>query len=225
LNAGRSGARLQAPLMFTKSWRWTLAVSALLLLVGGPLHPKADPRRSFNESTALMLADSHWPVSHALMLCSYILLVFALVGMAARPGTPARARHILQIAQIGAGLSVLEMAFHLAAIVDRPALLAGGPTPVFTTHLRLAAVAYPVLGLSMAALAWEGASKRWLGAPAIAWVGVIGGVTHGVSAPIVVLTRDQHYSWLFMGAALLAAWMLLAAVWPAPIRPASAVAN
>jgi len=189
-------------------------MAGILLLIGGPLHPRADTTKSFNESTALMLADPNWPIAHALMLASYVLLLVAFIGMARRPDVPNSVRHILRFAQVGAALSVVEMAFHLAAMVDRASLTAGGPTPVLTTHLTLAVVAYPVLGLSVVALAFQGARTRSLGGWAIGWLGALGGMAHAVSAPLVVLTRDQRYSALFTGAAVVALWLCLVAIWP-----------
>ena len=108
----------------------------------------------------------------------------------------------------------MEMSFHLAAMVDRTALIAGAATPVLTTHLTLAVVAYPAFGFSMAALAALGARNRAVGGASIALLGVVGGLMDAVAAPIVVLTRDERYSWLFTGIAFLALWMCLAAVWP-----------
>src|SRR2546425_324021 len=165
--------------MLIRTWRPTLALAGILLLIGGPLHPKADTTKSFVESTALMLANPNWPVAHALMLASYIVLLLAFVGAAHRSDIPNSVRRILRFAQVGAALSVAEMIFHLAAVVDRSSLMAGGPTPVLTTHMTLAVVAYPMLGLSVAALAFQGATTRSLGGWAIGWLGVLGGLAHG----------------------------------------------
>jgi hypothetical protein len=210
--------------MLIRTWRPMLAIAGILLLIGGPLHPKADTTKSFNESTALMLAHPNWPIAHALILASYILLLLALVGMAQRSELPNSVRRILRFAQVGAALAVVEMAFHLAATADRSSLIAGGPTPLLTAHMTLAVVAYPMLGLSVAALALQGARTRSFGGWAIGWLGALGGVAHGMAAPIVVLTRDQRYSPLFMGAAVMALWLCLVAIWPIAKARASMVA-
>ena len=200
--------------MLIKTWRPALALAGILLLIGGPLHPRADTTKSFNESTAVMLASPNWPLAHALMLASFVLILLALTGVARQSGIPNSVRQILRFARVGAALSVVEMAFHLAAVVDRSSLMAGGPTPVLTTHMTLAVAAYPMLGFSLAALAFQGARTRSLGSWAIGWLGILGGLAHGVSAPIVVLTRDQRYSPLFTGGVVLALWLCLVAVWP-----------
>lgn len=182
--------------------------------MGGPLHPRSDPTLSFNASTALMLADPHWPIAHALMLAGDVCVLLALIGLRRRTDLPAGLQRALRVAVVGASLAVVEMAFHLAAVVDRATLVAGAATPVLTIHLSLAVVAYPVFGLSMAAVALLGARKRAIGGATIAGLGILGGLMDAVSAPIVVLTRDQHYTWLFMGLVPLALWMGLAAIWP-----------
>ena len=200
--------------MLIRTWRPTLAIAGILLLIGGPLHPPVDTTKSFSESTALMLAHPNWPIAHALMLASYVLILLAFVGAAHRSDIPNSVRRILRFAQLGTALSVVEMAFHLAAMVDLSSLMAGGPTPVLTTHLSLAVVAYPMLGLSVAALAFQGARTRSFGRRAIGWLGVLGGLAHGLSAPIVVLTHDQRFSPLFTGAAVMALWLCAVAIWP-----------
>src|SRR5713101_4647372 len=154
--------------MLIRTWRPTLALAGILLLIGGPLHPRADTTKSFNESTALMLGNSNWPIAHALMLASYTLILLALTGLARHTDRPNSVRRVLRFAQVGAALSVVEIAFHLAAVVDRSNLMTGGPTPVLTTHMTLAVAAYPVLGLSLAALALQGARTRSLGGWTIA---------------------------------------------------------
>src|SRR5262249_46315313 len=145
------------------------------------------------------------------------------IASARRPDISTGLRRGLKLAQIGAALSVVEMVFHLAATVDRAHLIAGRPTPVLTTHLMVSVVAYPAMGFATARVAALGAQSRRLGAPAIGWLGVMGGVIHGLSAPIVVLTRDEHYSVLFNGVAVLALWFCLTAVWPVGVPKNSAV--
>lgn len=199
-----------------RSWRLFLGAAGILLFFGGPLHPRADPALPFNVSTAAMLADPHWPISHGLMLAGDVCVLLALIGLRRRTDIPISLRRALQLAVIGASLAVVEMAFHLAAVVDRAALVAGAATPVLTIHLSLAVVAFPVFGLSMSAVAFLGARQRAIGGATIAGLGILGGLMDAVSAPIVVLTRDQHYSWLFIGVLPLAIWMCLAAIWPRP---------
>lgn len=195
-------------------WRPLLGLAGVLLLVGGPLHPQANLYLSFNASTANMLADAHWPLSHGLMLAGELALVFALLGIMRRAELSDTLRRVVTVAVVASMLGVVEMTFHFLAMFDRQALLDGAATPVLTTHLTLAVLTYPIFGLSMAALAFVGARGRMVGGASIAILGVVGGLMDAVSAPIVVLNRNQAFSWLFAGMAPLALWMCLAAIWP-----------
>ncbi len=195
-------------------WRSLLGLAGVFLVIGGPLHPKSNPALSFEASTANMLADPHWPLSHGLMLAGELALVFALLGIKRRADLSLTLRRVVQVAFVASILGVVEMTFHLLALFDREALLAGTATPVLTAHLTLAALTYPIFGLSMAALAFVGARGRMVGGASIALLGIVGGIMDAASAPIVVLTHNQQFTWLFMGMAPLALWMCLAAVWP-----------
>ena len=59
-------------------------------------------------------------------------------------------------------MAVVEGFLHLVAVVDTAALKAGGSTPILNAHLGLAVVAYPLIGLPFAALAWFGGTSRLL---------------------------------------------------------------
>jgi hypothetical protein len=193
-------------------WRLALGLSGVLLLIGGPLHPDPDLGLDFDHSTAQMLRDSDWIPAHAFMLGSFVFLLLGLIGLYRSGQVTGRLATITKVGIAGAGLGVVEMSFHLMAFVDANALESGGSAPIARTHLTLAVIAYPIMGGSIALLALLGARKSLLTHPLLAVLGVIGGIIHGISAPIVVLTRDQHYSFLFKGAILFAIWLVAVGV-------------
>lgn len=192
--------------------RLWLAAAAVLLLTGGPMHPDPDTSLDFDTSTAHMLRDSGWIPAHALLLASFVCLTVGLVSLTRQPEITGRLRRLATVAAGGAALAVVELTFHLLAFTEADALAAGRSAPIVSTHLALAVVAYPVAGLSLAALAWYGGRARVLTHPIAGAVGVLGGLLHALAAPIVVLSRDQNLSFLFMGAVLLVPWLLAAAL-------------
>ncbi|MBI3968654.1 MAG: hypothetical protein HY329_23715 [Chloroflexi bacterium] len=196
--------------MTASSWLWRslLVGAAVLLFLGGPLHPKPDPGVSFEAASAKMLADPGWVPSHGLMLATHVLLAFGFFGLTRRVRLSGAARIAGWFAVVGAALSAIEMSFHLGAVVELDALVAGRPTPIFLTHLVLATLAQPLLGFSVAALAVLGARRRGVIDLVIGLIGAIGGLAHGLAAPIVVATRDQSFSFLFPGVVLLTPWLL-----------------
>lgn len=196
----RSAARLR--------WRSFFVLAGVLVLAGGSQHPDAVQGVPYNVHTADMTADAMWVPAHLLMLAGFLALFVALLAARGDAGFRARAGWTLTPALVGAALSVVELVFHTAAKVDHDALLDGGSAPIALTHESLAVVAYPVLGLSLAFLAWRLAT----GAPAWMWVvaavGIAGGLLQAVSAPLVIGTQDQEYSPIFKGAILICAWLV-----------------
>ena len=195
-----------------RQWRLTLGLAGLFLFVGGPLHPEGDPSLGFDGTTAMMLADPNWVPSHALMLVSFILILPGLVGLARSGLLGDASSPLMRVAIVGAVVAVVEGVLHLVAVVDSEALRAGASTPILSAHLALAVVAYPLLGLPLAAIAWFGGRGRVLTHPIVGALGVIGGVSHGIAAPIVVLSRDSRFAVLFMGAVFLAIWLIAVGV-------------
>ena len=193
-------------------WRLTLGVSGLLLFLGGPLHPRDDPSLGFWGATGVMLADPNWVPSHGLMLASFVLLLLGFIGMQRCGLMTGRLATITKVAVIGAALAVVEGVLHLVAVVDAEALRAGRPTPILSAHLALAVVAYPALGLPFAALAWCAGVGRVLTHPVVGALGALGGISHGLAAPIVVLSQDSRFAFLFMGAMLMAIWLIVVGI-------------
>ncbi len=194
------------------TWRLAIGFSGLLLFIAGPQHPRPDTSTDFYSSTATMLADQGWVPSHSLMLASFAFLLIGLLGLLRSGQLSGRLTTVTKVAVAGAVLAVVEMGFHLAAVADIDALRTSGPTPILNTHLALAVVAYPLLGLPVAVLAWLGGTSRVLTHPVFGAIGTAGGVLHAIAGPIVVISKDQHFSFLFQGAILLAIWLVVVGI-------------
>jgi hypothetical protein len=196
----RQSARMQS-----KLWRLFFILCAVLLMLGGPQHPGGN--------MAQMLGSSAWVPAHALMLAGFVSLLAGLV-LYRKNSLPARTSRWARMAIYGTALQAIEMAVHLAAKIDHQNLMAGRATPVFTTHLALAVVAYPVFAATMVGLILAGARDQALGTKLIAWLGIAGAIAHGASTPLVVVFKVRQARVLFPFLLLLALWLILAAVWP-----------
>ena len=195
-----------------QQWRLTLGLAGLFLFVGGPLHPRDDPSLGFDGATAMMLADPNWVPSHALMLVGFVLILLGLIGLARSGLLGDSSSPLMRVAVVGAVVAVVEGVLHLVAVVDGESLRAGASTPILNAHLALAVVAYPLLGLPLAAVAWFGGRARVLTHPIVGALGVLGSVSHGIAAPIVVLSRDARFAVLFMGTMFMAIWLIAVGV-------------
>ena len=191
-------------------WRLFFALSALLILIGGPQHPGG--------TMAEMLAHPKWVPAHALMLAGFLALLAGLILYQRSIALPDRTRRWVRLAAVATALQAVEMAFHTAAFVDHANLVAGRATPVLTTHLWLAVVLYPVFGLAVVGLIVAATRDRALGSPWIAWLGILGALAHGAAAPLTILTAIPWARMLFPFLILLALWLLLAALWPLRTR-------
>ncbi|MFL5539439.1 MAG: hypothetical protein ACJ8J0_10630 [Longimicrobiaceae bacterium] len=209
----------------TALWRAAFFLSGAAMMAGGPRHPSPHLDLPFRESMAMMLENPEWVPSHLFILLSFVLLAAGLALWRRDAGPAARGHAWSRLALAAAGLAVVEMALHSAAVLDAAHLRAGQATPILTTHLVLTAVVNPLLGLALGGLALQGARAGRIGSRWIAWMAVLGGAAYGVAGTCVVLTHDQRVSPLFaVGSSLLAFWLLLAAVWPLR-APASARAG
>ena len=183
--------------------------------LGGALHPPTLHGVPFMEHTAFMLANPTWVVSHSWLLIGAVLLLAGLLVGRREPLFREVAGGVLPIAILGTVVWSVENAFHLAAVLDLDELRAGEATPILLAHLGLSVVAYPLGSYAVAVLAMKMAPRWPLLLRPLGWIGALGAVVFGTAAPLVVLTRDQSYSFLFpMGALPLSAWLLAAGLIP-----------
>jgi hypothetical protein len=196
-------------------WRAAFFLSGAAMMAGGPRHPSPHLDLPFRDSIAMMLDNPEWLPSHLFILLSFVLLFLGLALWQRQAGLTGRARTWSRLVLGAAGLAVVEMTLHTAAMVDVDRLRSGAATPILTTHLFLTAVVNPLVGLTLAAVALHGARLRRLGSRWIAWMAVLGGAAYGAAGTYVVVTHDQRVSPLFaVGSSLLAFWFLFVAVWP-----------
>jgi hypothetical protein len=187
------------------AWRVCFVLGAVLISIGGPQHPRG--------TMVEMLHDPKWVSSHAWILAGFaaVLIGLWLFGQAPQPE---RTRRWVRLALIGTVLQTLEMAVHMMSSVDHANLVAGRSTPVLWTHLVMAVVIYPLFAASMIGLMLTAARERTMGSRWVAWIGILGALGHGLSAPLVVALNLAWARMLFPMIMLYALWLLLAAVWP-----------
>ena len=190
-------------------WRVFFILTALFIVVGGPQHPKG--------TMGEMLANPKWIPSHALLLAGFVAFLIGLLLYQRGVGLPDRTRRWARLAVVATILQSVEMTLHMAAAVDHANLMAGRTTPVLTTHLWMAVIVYPIFGLTLAGFILATARDRTLGSPWIAWIGILGVLAHGASAPLVVAFKVPGAGILFPFLMLFAVWALLAGLWP--VRP------
>src|SRR5688572_858710 len=187
-------------------WRIAFGVSAATLLAGGPLHPDG--------TMAEMLAHPDWFLSHILQVVSFAAMALGLWMFGAGATLPRSTYRWLRLAIGGTILQTIEMVFHTWALVDHGHLVAGEPTPILTTHLALAVIAYPIFAITGIGFVLAAARDRVLGTMWLAPVGVIGLLAHGLAAPLVVTFEIEAARVLFPMVVLVALWMIVVAVMP-----------
>ena len=186
-------------------WRPLFIVAGALVLVGGPRHPGG--------TMVEMLGNPEWIPAHTMMLAGFLSLLLGLVAFSRDALTPTK-RRWARLAIAGTALQAVEMALHTAAVLDHANLMAGRATPILSTHLALAVVAYPVFAASIIGFIVASARERAMGSPWIAWIGVLGALGHGIAAPLAVLTGIPWARSLFPAVIGLAIWLILGALWP-----------
>ena len=195
--------------LLTSRWRLLLLASALTAVAGGGMHPDSDPSDSLRDRMAEMTADDRWVLGHALIVVSTALLALGLHAARSAPGWTPAVRRALTVASVAVGLYVVETVAHLAAVVDSDALAAGDAAPVAWSHIGLSAVLYPVSGWAIALLALALARGASPLRRVVAGVGLVAGVLHAASVPLMLLLPDLGASRLFPFAAVgIAVWTL-----------------
>lgn len=199
-------------------WRIAFLVAGVLILLGGPRHPGG--------TMAQMLAHPDWVLSHTLVLAGFVVLLAGLALLRAAGPLPPQTAAWVRLALAATAVQAGEMVLHTLAYIDHGRLVAGHATPLLSTHLAFSVVAYPLFAAGIIGLIVAGARDRVLGSRWIAPIGIVGVAAHGIAAPMVVAAGDERFRVLFPGIALLALWMVIAALLPArgaaPVRPAAA---
>ena len=186
-------------------WRPLLLLAGPLMIAGSATHPR-DP------SMGQMLMNPIWVPSHALMLGGYVALLASLF-LLHRSGRGPGGRW-MPVILAGVALQTLEAFFHLIAVVDAAGFNAGHATPVFTTHMVLGAIGYPVFAVVAVALIVLGARTRTLGNRWIAPIGILGAILPGL-AGVLVIWMGMTVGVLFAGIAFFGLWAIFAALLPA----------
>ena len=206
----------------SRAWRLLMVGSALTAVVGGGMHPDSDASDPLRERLVVMTADDQWVLGHAFIVVSTVLLALGLRAARRDPSWSPAVRRALAVAAVAVGLYVVETVAHLAAVVDSDALAAGEAAPVAWSHIGLSAVLYPVSGWAVALLALALARGAGPVRRVVAGVGVVAGVVHAASVPLMLLLPDLEASRLFPVAAIgLALWTLGTGLLGAP-RPTPA---
>ncbi len=113
----------------------------------------------------------------------------------------------------GVALQTIEALFHLIAVVDAERMQAGHATPVFSTHMFLGAVGYPVFAVVAIALIIAGARTRTLGRWWIAPLGILGAFLPGL-AGVLVIWLGMPVGVFFAGIAFFGMWATVVALLP-----------
>ena len=192
--------------MLARLWRPLLALGGILIVIGGPMHPGG--------TMAEMLADPAWIPSHSWVLAGFVALTLAILGYWRAVAESPTMRRWAGLAFAGTLLQTIEMFFHLIAYLDLDHLVAGEPTPILTTHLNLAVVAYPIFGVLTAGAIVAGVRTGELGRWWFAPLGILGALAHGIAPVLVVTFEIEEARKLFPMVLLFAVWTLCVALMP-----------
>lgn len=192
---------------------WGLLGGGAFFLAGGPMHPKQDPPGvSVKEHLRVMYEDPSWYPGHAVLLVGMVLIAVSLVVLA-RGRSLSRMPRVQTTAAAAAGAAALAapgMLLHLLSAADAEAIAAGRSTPLSDVQVIVETITVPAFGFTIAALAVVGAMSRTLGNPAIAALGVAGGVGYGLAGATFLFTDSLNF--LFPAATGIALWTLAVGV-------------
>lgn len=167
---------------------WYLGVGGVLFVAGVVLHPHQHVEGgTLEEQFHAMFSDSRWYPAHVLLLVGLALMAAALVGLARNVPT-GLSRRTTRFAAIAAVVGTAAMVLHLFAKLDDDNIVAGDPTPLLFTHAGVETIMVPLVGIAFALLALAGGRSRTLGNPAIAALGIVGGLGYalaGATAPFI----------------------------------------
>lgn len=202
-------------LLRQSAWRLALVLSAVAMIIGGPMHPDSDAADDLRTELATMTASDSWVPGHTLVFLSALLLTLGLWTAYRRDVWPAVRRPLL-IAAIAFSLYTVETIVHLLAVIDSDALANGESAPIAMTHVGLGALLYPVSGWALVFLAYSmGRAGGWRRVHA--GLGILAGLLHALSVPLVLLFPDLEVTPIFAAAGMLIAlWTLVLGIAGAP---------
>jgi hypothetical protein len=192
--------------MTSLPWRTCFVLSAICMGIGGPQHPGGTMQE--------MLADPIWFSAHAWVVASFVAMTAGLVLLDRSAVLSQQVRWWLRIAVIITAIQAIDMVVHTAAYVDLENMLAGRATPVFTSHMILTMIIYPIFGVLISGFIIVAARERALGNLWVAWIGVAGALAHGVAGFFTVAFNSEFARPLFPLIMLLMVWALIVALMP-----------
>lgn len=188
-------------------WRVLFGLGGIVMAVGGPLHPRDDTMQA-------MLVNPSWFPSHMAQLVGLALMTLGMMRFRRiMPHSPA-VRRWSGLAALGLFLQTVEMAFHLASMVDADNLAAGLATPVLSTHIVLAVTSYPLLAILMGGLILVAGRTRELGNLWLAPIGIAGLTAQAVAVVLVVGLDMQAARVGFPMVMLFATWTVVVSLMP-----------
>lgn len=210
----RSAATLRESRSSLRRSSTMLLAGAILLPISSQLHPKVDAELDFDTGVAAMLDADTWYLAHFLELASTLLILAALWQIARTPvvSNLRFLRLAVVAAAVGCAIYVIDLIPHTLAATQTAALRAGDGSLLLDLHLLTQAIATPVLGLGVGALAVADArrSARWTWIPA--GLAVVGGLVGGLAGPALLVTRDNSYANLLVGFTGIGIWLLVTAI-------------
>lgn len=183
-------------------WRAALVGSGIALLLGGSMHPDAPADLDLRDELATMMDDDAWIPGHSIVLVSAVLLAVGLSVASRRGSWPTSSRNALRFAAVATGFYCIEAALHLFASVDVDRLRDGDFAPVAFAHLGLAAILYPMSGLSIAYLALKVTPHWSLPQRAFSAMGIIAGIATALSVPFTLIFTELETSPFFAVSAI-----------------------
>lgn len=174
-------------------------------VVGGLLHPQEDEALTGLVQTGAWLGDPAWVPSHLLLLVAEVLLIVGLLGLVTgHPDLGVSARRAGWVALAAAALWVVEGVPHVLAAGDAHAVTGGHHAPFFSVFQQVAPLIYPIVGLSVGALATLGRGR--LTHPIFAVAGVVGGGAYALGPLLEGLGGIDEVDFLYPLGLLMAVW-------------------
>jgi hypothetical protein len=161
-----------------------------------------------------MLVNPSWFPSHMAQLVGYGLMTLGMMRFRRIMPHSLAVRRWSGLAALGLFLQTVEMAFHLASMVDADHLAAGLATPVLSIHIVLAVTIYPLLAILMGGLIIVAARTRELGNMWLAPIGIAGLIAQAVAVVLVVGLDMQAARIGFPMVMLFAIWTVVVSLMP-----------